>query len=106
MKKLLLAIFAFCICVSSASAYTYIKEKDFPSFLLKNESHFVYETSRLTLIFLIFQQFHCFSFLSFVRLAAPARTHRRTFTVSRSFWDSQCARHKSSASLAHKGHAN
>lgn len=28
MKKLLLAIFAFCICVSSASAYTYIKEKE------------------------------------------------------------------------------
>lgn len=28
MKKLLLAIFTFCICVSSASAYTYIKEKE------------------------------------------------------------------------------
>ena len=28
MKKLLLAIFAFCICASSASAYTYIKEKE------------------------------------------------------------------------------
>ena len=28
MKKLLLAIFTFCICASSASAYTYIKEKE------------------------------------------------------------------------------
>lgn len=28
MKKLLLAIFAFCIFASSASAYTYIKEKE------------------------------------------------------------------------------